>query len=500
MSDVKASVTLGVQAEIENLQQIRQQLQDALQHINPGTKTYSSLNKMLQKTAQALQQLAIDSEKPFNKQSQLDSFRNKFLDISNALNLVSKELQNIDFSELNLTEEQKNYFSDLANQITEMENRINNISVDKLTELAKKSTIAASAFEKFGVNIGTDSVESGLKKLEERIDSITEKLVELRSQRSEKQLELLGTKSFSKKNVNILQKALNASTKEDQLKILDGTGLVKTDANGKKRLANANSQEAQKFLATLGLDKKTLDLIRKEGLAAFLEKKQFKQELQKKLEGSELRVAKKGSELSTEIKDIDNDIKNLETDRTLAKTAAAKLTKIDYSQEKKDLENGVINEDGTVAVKGLKQLKQGYEEAKQEAVKNSEATRQAAQAQQELGENAENGGKKIDQESDSLNHLTERAEKLNTIKNAIANWMGFYQVLNLIRNGVRYVIEDIRGLDKVMTEIAVVTNMTQKDLWAQMNTYQAIAREYAVSTQGVYQVSQIYYQQGGLNI
>ena len=58
------------------------------------------------------------------------------------------------------------------------------------------------------------------------------------------------------------------------------------------------------------------------------------------------------------------------------------------------------------------------------------------------------------------------------------------------------IITDIRNLDKVMTEIAVVTNMTQADLWAQMGQYQNVARQFAVSTEGVYQVSQLFYQQG----
>ena len=107
-----------------------------------------------------------------------------------------------------------------------------------------------------------------------------------------------------------------------------------------------------------------------------------------------------------------------------------------------------------------------------------------------------NFGKEVDNATDSLGKMQKAASNANSIKTAIANWMGFHQILNLGRRMIRNVIKDIQDLDKVMTEIAVVTNMTQKDLWAQMNTYQAIAREYAVSTQGVYQVSQIYYQQG----
>jgi len=42
--------------------------------------------------------------------------------------------------------------------------------------------------------------------------------------------------------------------------------------------------------------------------------------------------------------------------------------------------------------------------------------------------------------------------------------------------------------------------MSQGDLWGQMPQYTEMAREYAASIAGVYEVSQLYYQQGKLNI
>jgi len=50
-------------------------------------------------------------------------------------------------------------------------------------------------------------------------------------------------------------------------------------------------------------------------------------------------------------------------------------------------------------------------------------------------------------------------------------WMGFNQVVRLTKTTIKNIINDIRELDKVMTQIAVVTKMTQSDLWAQMSTY-----------------------------
>jgi TP901 family phage tail tape measure protein len=47
-----------------------------------------------------------------------------------------------------------------------------------------------------------------------------------------------------------------------------------------------------------------------------------------------------------------------------------------------------------------------------------------------------------------------------------------------------------------MTNIAVVTDMSVSDLWGKINEYMSIAQQYGVTTQGVYEVSQLYYQQG----
>ena len=79
---------------------------------------------------------------------------------------------------------------------------------------------------------------------------------------------------------------------------------------------------------------------------------------------------------------------------------------------------------------------------------------------------------------------------------AVTRWMGFYQVLNLTKRAVNEMKRHIQELDSVMTRIAVVTNMSQNDLWNQIGQYSQIARQYGVAIKGVYEVSQLYYQQG----
>ena len=98
--------------------------------------------------------------------------------------------------------------------------------------------------------------------------------------------------------------------------------------------------------------------------------------------------------------------------------------------------------------------------------------------------------------ANGLANLESKQKALGNVQNAVTRWMGFYQVLNLTKQAVNEMKQHIQELDSVMTQIAVVTNMSQDDLWGQIKQYSEIARQYGVAIKGVYEVSQIYYQQG----
>ena len=96
----------------------------------------------------------------------------------------------------------------------------------------------------------------------------------------------------------------------------------------------------------------------------------------------------------------------------------------------------------------------------------------------------------------SLNKLQQKQQALGNIQSAVNRWMGFWQVLNMTKSAINDMKQHIQELDTVMTSISVVTNFSQEDLWGQISQYSEIARQYGVAIKGVYEVSQIYYQQG----
>lgn len=95
-----------------------------------------------------------------------------------------------------------------------------------------------------------------------------------------------------------------------------------------------------------------------------------------------------------------------------------------------------------------------------------------------------------------LDQVKDKEKLIGKIEGVVQRWFSIYAAVRMVSNAIKSVISTIKELDKTITEIAIVTNMTQDELWGQMSSYTEMARQYASSISGVYKVSQLYYQQG----
>lgn len=102
----------------------------------------------------------------------------------------------------------------------------------------------------------------------------------------------------------------------------------------------------------------------------------------------------------------------------------------------------------------------------------------------------------IDKYNDKLDQAKEKHQMLGKLEGVVQRWFSIYTVIRIVKKAIDDVKNTLTDLDKTITEIAIVTDMTQKDLWGQMSDYTAMARQYGASISGVYKVSQLYYQQG----
>lgn len=98
--------------------------------------------------------------------------------------------------------------------------------------------------------------------------------------------------------------------------------------------------------------------------------------------------------------------------------------------------------------------------------------------------------------SAQLDQIHEKEKLVGKIEGVVQRWFSIYAAVRMVGNAINSVISTLKELDATITEIAIVTDMTQQDLWGQMSAYTDMARQYASSISGVYKVSQLYYQQG----
>lgn len=94
-------------------------------------------------------------------------------------------------------------------------------------------------------------------------------------------------------------------------------------------------------------------------------------------------------------------------------------------------------------------------------------------------------------------------EKINSAQQFVGKlqgitqrWFSVYAAVRMVSRAIKTIISNTKELDATITEIAIVTNKSQDDLWGQMPQYIEMAKKYGASISGAYKVSQLYYQQG----
>lgn len=86
--------------------------------------------------------------------------------------------------------------------------------------------------------------------------------------------------------------------------------------------------------------------------------------------------------------------------------------------------------------------------------------------------------------------------EIGQIKSRIQYFFGLANAINLVKRAVRSSFNTVKELDKAMTETAVVTNYTIKDMWKQLPEYTKRANQLGVTTKAAYESATLYYQQG----
>lgn len=196
-----------------------------------------------------------------------------------------------------------------------------------------------------------------------------------------------------------------------------------------------------------------------------------------------------------EINTLNSEVQKLEQDIKKEEANIKKNEKIIETSQKLSKQASDMA-DGTDVARQIKDLETRLQQLEAQLRDCVDEMQNGKKALENLGGDSKNAEKDIQNLNKQLDALTATEQKISNVQSAIRQWFGFNEVINLTKRTVSDAVDHIRDLDKVMTEIAVVTDMDQDDLWQQIDTYSKIAQEYGVSTVGVYEVSQLYYQQG----
>ena len=95
-----------------------------------------------------------------------------------------------------------------------------------------------------------------------------------------------------------------------------------------------------------------------------------------------------------------------------------------------------------------------------------------------------------------LNQINSAQTAIGKMQSITQRWFSVYAAVRMVSKAIKTTINTTKELDATITDIAIVTNKSQDQLWGQMPQYTEMARQYGASISGVYKVSQLYYQQG----
>lgn len=97
---------------------------------------------------------------------------------------------------------------------------------------------------------------------------------------------------------------------------------------------------------------------------------------------------------------------------------------------------------------------------------------------------------------DTARQAQQLGSELDQFKNRIAYFFGLNNAVRLLQRAFRSAFSTIKELDEALTETAVVTNYTVRDMWAKIPEYTERANKLGVTIQDVAKASTLYYQQG----
>lgn len=472
MADV---VSVGVKFNIENLRETVTQMQNALKGVKVDSRAYKSIDADLQKALKVILELEAHSSKAFSTPADFRATEKAIKSIDESLRKAGISMGRLSFKDLKLTPTELAPIEEAQNKIKALQQSIDNFKVKKNQELLGDVGIAD-----FVKQIDPTLVNKSFDKVMSAVD---------------KKVKELNNKVQTAKNdiakADAMQSRVDATAALGKTKNLSNKGMSEILAPGVFEKFFKNTDRGLSFKA--GGNAGFMDWIRSKLVLDESQIQQLKgltaKQVEEVFKGFDFGAAasKKGTANNQAKANAEAMLKTYQEELAKASkvsdTYASGAESVDIDTEKARTQIAALNAEIT-------RLKMAVTAARNSSNNFGDTIEGQLTAQ------IQNFKNELARASQEFQKLQSQQMTFNSIKNAITNFMGFSQVLNLTKQKVQEAAQHIKELDKVMTEIAVVTDFDQTGLWGQIDTYSAIAQQYGVAIQGVYKISQLYYQQG----
>ena len=458
------STTVKIPVELElSLKDISSQItsmKKMLGSIAPNTDLFSNLSKQITVLEKKYKELSITANNSFSTSTQINNFENKLLGLEGGMKTFIDTVKQVNFDDLNLT-------GDQVKGLTELQNKIDSLSasIDELN----KNTIK----DLFGGELGKTVRSLGVSEKNEPQKVYKTILQALNNEKNE----------LIQEQNNLNQQIQDGSLQERQTQSIDALNDLsklhqrvsyyytsgKYQPGGQEKVAQKTGEYVEQGLLTEEEAKQITDATGQQ-----LEQILFDLMQQKRQMIAQLKNEAQGK--------IDNKQSEIDTEKQRNNLLEQAKSRVAESSAQANSQWNQLEDAG----RALEDYVNKLVEAKLRTMDVSQATEQ-------MDESFDNARSGVQNMRGELDQLSRTAQALDNIKSAVTQWFGFNEVINFAKRQISEAIQVIRDLDSAMTEIAVVTDMTQSDLWAQMDTYKALAQQYGTTIKGVYEVSQLYY-------
>ena len=515
---VKITIPVEFQDSAQSYKQILAQLQEQLKRIKPGTALYDGIKQQIVEAEKEIKKVDAKLDLGIISKSEMQSITSYLTRVDALIKRASDSLKTVNIGDLIDFSDQELFDGDQLKQIQLYRDEIELLQeqIKKLSNSKVKDVLKSSDKAKFtGIELDSDvvktyqSLSEELQQVEEQVTSTDAEFKSLLASTLKAKSEIIAFKKnnaqdLDQKKVSEVRTAQDVlGTSGDSLKNVRTRLLAELD-KVESTWGTGGKDFSAHILEYLGLDPTQIASIvsdsfeetRKAVNAAFASSGSGKMVTKDSLEDARNNISSNAALAKTA------ELERMEADFQRDKTRVLELGQLrkilPQLKEKVELlftEVSVTDDDGTEVdvFKKYQEVIQILQKAIVEARK-LKLTTGADSDQQDSALEANIAGVAS---GEAAFVAKQDAEKFkDNLKQAISHWLSAQMIITKVREGIHQAWTDIQGLDKAMTNIAVVTDMSVSDLWGKIDEYMAIAQEYGVTTQGVYEVSQLYYQQG----